>query len=63
MNGNLYPSTSLWPLGLFIGCAIAVAAAMIGLSYLLGERHWGRATGEPYESGMPPAVGPGPVSA
>ena len=27
---------------------------MIGLSYVLGERHRGRVTDEPYESGMPP---------
>lgn len=25
---------------------------MIGLSYVLGQRHTGRATGEPYESGI-----------
>jgi len=27
---------------------------MLGLSYLLGERHKGRARGEPYESGIAP---------
>jgi NADH-quinone oxidoreductase subunit A len=27
---------------------------MLGLSYVLGERHKEKATGEPYESGMPP---------
>jgi NADH-quinone oxidoreductase subunit A len=27
---------------------------MIALSYFLGERHKGRTTEEPYESGMPP---------
>jgi NADH-quinone oxidoreductase subunit A len=27
---------------------------MILLSFVLGERHKGRTTGEPYESGMPP---------
>jgi NADH-quinone oxidoreductase subunit A len=27
---------------------------MLGLSYVLGERHKGRATGEPYESGIAP---------
>jgi NADH-quinone oxidoreductase subunit A len=27
---------------------------MIGLSYVLGERHTGRVTGEPYESGIMP---------
>jgi NADH-quinone oxidoreductase subunit A len=27
---------------------------MIGLSALLGQRHWQRTTGEPFESGMKP---------
>ena len=54
MSNVLHSSASLWPLGLFIGCALAVAALMVVLSFLLGERHEGRTTGEPYESGMPP---------
>jgi NADH-quinone oxidoreductase subunit A len=28
---------------------------MLGLSYVLGERHKARARGEPYESGIPPS--------
>ena len=31
-----------------------LASAMIGLSYILGEKHRGRVTGEPYESGILP---------
>jgi NADH-quinone oxidoreductase subunit A len=38
----------------FFFVAILVAAAMIGLSALLGERHKERLTDEPYESGMVP---------
>ena len=29
-------------------------ASVLGLSYILGERHRGRTTGEPYESGIKP---------
>jgi NADH-quinone oxidoreductase subunit A len=44
----------LWPLAVYVGAAFCLVAAMIGLSYVLGERHAGRATGEPYESGLAP---------
>ncbi len=46
----------LWPLGLYLGLVLILVAAMIGLSYVLGERHRGRmvGTGRPYESGMSP---------
>ena len=44
---------SLWPLGLYAAAVIAVVATMIVLSHLLGETHHERATGDPYESGMP----------
>ena len=37
-----------------MGAVLLLAAAMIGLSYVLGERHTGRVTGEPYESGIMP---------
>src|SRR5690606_1513664 len=43
----------LWPLVVYLGAVIAVAGGMLGLSYLLGERHRSHATGEPYESGFP----------
>jgi NADH-quinone oxidoreductase subunit A len=33
---------------------MALAAIMLGLSYILGERHRERATGQPYESGIKP---------
>lgn len=45
-------SDTLWPLGLYFLIALVVAGSMIGLSYVLGERHSDRATGEPYESGV-----------
>jgi NADH-quinone oxidoreductase subunit A len=45
-------SETLWPLGLYFLIALVVAGSMIGLSYVLGERHSDRATGQPYESGI-----------
>ncbi len=47
------PNITFWPLVLFGLFAIAIVAVMIGLSYLLGERHREHATDEPYESGIP----------
>jgi NADH-quinone oxidoreductase subunit A len=45
-------STPLWPLLVYFIAVVILAAAMIGLSYLLGQRHRDRATDEPYESGI-----------
>jgi len=45
---------NLWPLAVYVVAVLLLAAAMIGLSYILGERHTGRVTGEPYESGIMP---------
>ena len=45
-------STSLWPLALYFIATIVLVIAMIGISYVLGQRHKDRATGEPYESGI-----------
>ncbi len=42
----------LWPLAVYFAAVLVLAAAMIGLSALLGQRHRDRATGEPYESGI-----------
>jgi NADH-quinone oxidoreductase subunit A len=44
----------VWPMGVYFGLVVLLAGAMLGLSYLLGERHKGRARGEPYESGILP---------
>jgi len=45
---------NLWPLAVYVAAVLLLAATMIGLSYILGERHTGRSTGEPYESGLMP---------
>jgi NADH-quinone oxidoreductase subunit A len=47
MNGN-----AIWPLVVYFVLVVVVSSVMIGLSYVLGERHSDRATGDPYESGV-----------
>ncbi len=42
----------LWPLALYSALTVLIVAGVIGLSYVLGQRHMGRATAEPYESGI-----------
>lgn len=44
----------LWPLAVYAGLVAATVVAILAISYLLGERHRGRATGLPYESGIGP---------
>ena len=45
--------STLWPLAVyFAGVIFLVGIGMVGLSFLLGQRHKDRATGEPYESGI-----------
>ncbi len=44
----------LWPLVVYFIAVLAVAGGMLGLSYILGQRHDEEATGEPYESGILP---------
>ncbi len=43
-----------WPLGVYFIAVIAIVGGLFVVSWLLGERHRERATGEPYESGIPP---------
>ena len=43
----------LWPLAVYAAAVLVVVAGMIGISYILGQRHRERATVEPYESGVP----------
>ena len=44
----------LWPLVVHAAFAALVVGGMLLASHLLGSRHRERATGEPYESGVPP---------
>jgi NADH-quinone oxidoreductase subunit A len=43
-----------YPLIFFAFAVIALVAVMIGLSYMLGERHKEKTTDDPFESGIPP---------
>jgi NADH-quinone oxidoreductase subunit A len=43
---------TLWPFAVYFAAVIFVVAVMLGLSYVLGERHKERATDDPYESGI-----------
>ncbi|MGZ3596759.1 MAG: NADH-quinone oxidoreductase subunit A [Syntrophales bacterium] len=54
MDHQAVQNANLWPLAVYMAAVLLLAAAMIGLSYVLGERHMGRTTGEPYESGIMP---------
>jgi len=46
--------TDLWSLAVYVMAVLILTASMLGLSFILGERHMGRTTGEPYESGLVP---------
>jgi NADH-quinone oxidoreductase subunit A len=45
-------SVTLWPLVVYFIAVVVLVGAMLGLSYVLGERHREQATGQPYESGI-----------
>lgn len=47
-------NNSLWPFIIFAVIVVLLIGIMIGLSYVLGERHKERSTDEPFESGIPP---------
>jgi len=47
-------TSSLWPLAVFCALVVVLTAAILGLSFILGERHRERRTDEPYESGIMP---------
>jgi NADH-quinone oxidoreductase subunit A len=42
----------LWPLAVYFAAVLVMVASMIGISYVLGQRHREKATGKPYESGI-----------
>ena len=54
MNPVPQDTSPLWPLAVYGGAAVLIIAALIVLSWLLGQRHRERATDEPYESGIAP---------
>ncbi len=42
----------MWPLGVYFALVILLVAAMLTLSWVLGQRHRAPATGRPYEGGI-----------
>jgi NADH-quinone oxidoreductase subunit A len=44
----------LWPLVVYFVAVLALVASMLGLSWLLGQRHHNRDTDTPYEAGVAP---------
>ena len=47
-------SEAVWPLAVYCAAVVGLVAALLALSYVLGERRRERATGEPFESGVLP---------
>ncbi len=45
-------SAPLWPLFLYGVIVLSLVCAMLGISYVLGQKHNERATGDPYEGGI-----------
>lgn len=52
MGDGTVSAQSVWPLAVYFGAVLVLVAVMMGLSYILGQRHNDRSTGEPYESGI-----------
>jgi NADH-quinone oxidoreductase subunit A len=42
----------LWPILVYGAIVLSLVCLMLGLSFVLGQRHSQRATGEPYEGGI-----------
>ena len=42
----------LWALGVYVALVLGLVTAMLGLSFVLGQRHHDRSTDSPYESGI-----------
>jgi NADH-quinone oxidoreductase subunit A len=52
LSTSIENSVPLWPLLLYGVIVLSLVGAMLGLSYILGQRHKERATDEPYEGGI-----------
>ena len=52
MPGNYDNNFPIWPLLLYAVLVIVLLAAILSLSYILGQRHRERATDLPYEGGI-----------
>lgn len=52
MGTSIENSVPLWPLLLYGVIVLSLVGAILGLSYIFGQRHKERATHEPYEGGI-----------
>jgi NADH-quinone oxidoreductase subunit A len=50
----LEQNITFWPFIVFAFAVVSLIGIIIGLSYILGERHQEKNTNAPYESGIPP---------
>lgn len=52
MDAGMHQAVNLFPLLIYFAVALLIIGVMFGLSFILGQRHVGRETNEPYESGI-----------
>ena len=52
MDTAVDQTAPLWPLAVYCGAVLVTVVGTVVLSFVLGERHRERATGQPYESGI-----------
>lgn len=52
MSSSVEALAHNWSFGIFLVGVAAMCLIMLGVSYLLGGRDWGRAKNEPFESGI-----------
>ena len=52
MNVPVLQTSPLWPLAVYFAAVLILVGSIIAISYVLGQRHMQRATGQPYESGI-----------
>jgi NADH-quinone oxidoreductase subunit A len=52
LDAQAAQAVTLWPMAVYFVAVILIVTGMLLVSYILGERHWDRATGQPYESGI-----------
>ncbi|WP_276497189.1 NADH-quinone oxidoreductase subunit A [Pontibacter litorisediminis] len=57
MDASNESTTLLWPMLVYGAIVLSLVGLILGLSYVLGQRHKDRATGEPYEGGIVSAGG------
>jgi NADH-quinone oxidoreductase subunit A len=52
VSSGAQPGHLAWPFLVYAGLVLVIVAGMFILSYVLGQRHRDKQTGEPYESGI-----------